>query len=56
MTKSGIPTWRKQAALFAAGASGLIGLGVLLVVILSARESARPPEKSPPTPSRTEGR
>lgn len=47
MTTPGIPKWRRQAALFAAGVSALIGLGVLLVVWFAGRETARPAERSP---------
>ncbi len=43
--------WKRQLALFAAGASTLVGLGVLLILIFTARN---PPPQSPPKPPVTE--
>jgi len=43
--------WKRQLALFAAGASTLVGLSVFLILFFTARNS---PPQPPPKPSGTE--
>ena len=41
-------SWKRQAAIFGAAVSALVGLGILIVVFFAAREHSPPPVRAIP--------